>query len=99
MHFYKTTFFPQLVPGGTLLFEGEEGHLIPSTSSFLIESDLFVAAGHIIGHSFLHGGPCLTGLSPAIMHVLFGGSPETSTIDIKDCVDTDVREVIQMVSS
>ena len=53
----------------------------------------------MIGHSFLHGGPCLTGLSPAIVHVLFGGSPETSTIDIKDCADTDVREAIQLVNS
>ncbi len=52
----------------------------------------------MIGHSFLRGGPCLTGLSPAIIHVLFGGSPETATIDILDCVDTDVRQVIEMVS-
>ncbi|XP_016343691.1 uncharacterized protein LOC107689983 [Sinocyclocheilus anshuiensis] len=87
----------QLVPGGTLLFEGEKDHLIPSTSQSFLDSDFFVVAGRMIGHSFLHGGPCLTGLSPAIIHVLFGGSPETATIDILDCVDTDVRQVIEML--
>lgn len=86
------------MPGGTLLFEGEKDHLIPSTSKSLLDSDFFVVAGRIIGHSFLHGGPCLTGLIPAIIHVLFGGAPETATIDILDCVDTDVRQVIEMVS-
>ncbi|XP_067223162.1 uncharacterized protein [Chanodichthys erythropterus] len=87
----------QLVPGGTLLFEGEKDHLIPSTSQSFLDSDFFVVAGRIIGHSFLHGGPCLTGLSPAIIHVLFGGSPETATIDVLDCVDTDVRQAIEML--
>ncbi|XP_051989522.1 uncharacterized protein LOC127648798 isoform X2 [Xyrauchen texanus] len=87
----------QLVPGGTLLFEGEKDHLIPSTSQCLLDSDFFVVAGRMIGHSFLHGGPCLTGLSPAIVHVLFGGSPETATIDVLDCADIDVRQVIKML--
>ncbi|XP_035984962.1 uncharacterized protein LOC118558609 [Fundulus heteroclitus] len=64
----------------TLLFEGEPDHLIPSTSKSLLESDFFVVAGRIIGHSFLNGGPRLVGLSPVIMHVMFGGDPETATI-------------------
>ncbi|XP_057186592.1 uncharacterized protein LOC130552377 isoform X1 [Triplophysa rosa] len=85
----------QLVPGGTLLFEGEKDHMIPSTSQCFLDSDLFVVAGRMIGHSFLHGGPCLTGLSPAIVHVLFGGSPETATIDILDCADVDIRQIIK----
>ncbi|KAL1277175.1 hypothetical protein QQF64_023848 [Cirrhinus molitorella] len=58
------------VPGGTLLFDGEKDHLIHSTSPFLLESDFFVVAGRMIGHSFLHGGPCLAGLSPAFMYSL-----------------------------
>ncbi|XP_034054812.1 uncharacterized protein LOC117534690 [Gymnodraco acuticeps] len=85
------------VPGGTLLFEGEQDHLIPSTSHLLLESDFFVVAGRMIGHSFLHDGPCLGGLSPAVLHVLFGGSPEEATIDIKDCVDLDIRETIKLL--
>lgn len=87
------------VPGGTLLFEGEQDHQMPSTFLILLESDFFVVAGRMIGHSFLHDGPCLSGLSPAILHVLFGGSPEEATIDIKDCADLHIREIINLVRS
>lgn len=50
-----------------------------------------------MGHSFIHGGPCVSGLSPAIIHVLFGGSPETATIQVEDCPDLDIRSTIQLV--
>ncbi|KAF3842704.1 hypothetical protein F7725_001553 [Dissostichus mawsoni] len=49
----------------TRLFDGEPGHLVPSASHFLVESDMFIMAGRMVGHSFVHGGPCLSGLSPA----------------------------------
>ncbi|XP_051777788.1 oocyte zinc finger protein XlCOF6-like [Erpetoichthys calabaricus] len=65
---------------GTSLFEGEPDHLIPSTSECLVESSLFEAAGRILGHSFLQDGPCLVGLSPAIIHVLLGGQPELTIV-------------------
>lgn len=81
----------------TRLFEGEPDHLVPSTSQFLLESDIFLMAGRMIGHSFLHGGPCLSGISPAIIHVLFGGTPETATIQLEDCPDLDLRSTIQLV--
>ncbi|XP_030591509.1 uncharacterized protein LOC115784438 [Archocentrus centrarchus] len=81
----------------TLLFEGEQDHLTPSTSRLLLERDFFVVAGRIIGHSFLNGGPCLVGLSQGIIHVLFGGEPETATVTESDCADQDVREVIRML--
>lgn len=71
--------------------------MIPSTSHFLLESDFFVVAGRMIGHSFLHDGPCLGGLSLAILHVLFNGSPEEATIDIKDCADLDICETIKLL--
>lgn len=51
--------------------------------------------GMMMGHSFLHSGPCLSGLNPAI--VLFGRSPETTTIQIDDCPDIDIRTNIQLV--
>ncbi|XP_073805177.1 uncharacterized protein [Danio rerio] len=82
---------------GTALFEGQADHLIPSTSQVLLQSDLFVMAGRIIGHSFLHGGPSLAGVSPAITHVLLGGSPQTATITIEDVADIDIRETIEML--
>ncbi|KAK0153289.1 hypothetical protein N1851_005022 [Merluccius polli] len=81
----------------TQLFEGEPGHLVPSASHFLVESDMFMVAGRMVGHSFLHGGPCLLGLSPAVVHVLLGGSPETATVTLEDCPDLDIRETIELV--
>ena len=48
-----------------------------------------------MGFSFLHGGPAVYGISPAIKHVLFGGTPETATIMIEDCADWDIRSTIQ----
>ncbi|XP_076877915.1 uncharacterized protein LOC143526957 [Brachyhypopomus gauderio] len=105
-HFFETImskiqhgFEINFMPGGTFLFEGEKDHLIPSTSQLLFESDFFLVAGRMMGHSFLHEGPTFAGLSPAIIHVLFGGSPETTTIEIADCADTDVRDLISMLES
>ncbi|XP_039657012.1 uncharacterized protein LOC120559389 isoform X2 [Perca fluviatilis] len=79
----------------TRMFDGEPDHLTPSTAQFLLDSDMFLVAGRMLGHSFLHSGPCLSGLSPAIVHVLFGGSPETTTIQIADCPDIDICTTIQ----
>ncbi|XP_076733583.1 uncharacterized protein LOC101482043 [Maylandia zebra] len=45
----------------TRLFDGEPEHLTPSTSQTLLESDMFLVAGRIMGHSFIHGGPCVSG--------------------------------------
>ncbi|MEQ2280108.1 hypothetical protein AMECASPLE_016355 [Ameca splendens] len=76
----------------TRLFDGEPDHLVPSSSAFLVESDLFLMAGRMIGHCSLHGGPPLTGLSPAIIHIFCGGTPETAIAEINDCPDIDLRE-------
>ncbi|XP_076839853.1 uncharacterized protein LOC143484809 isoform X2 [Brachyhypopomus gauderio] len=81
----------------TCLFEGEPGHLVPLSSQFLIEGDMFLVAGRMLGHSFLHGGPRLPGLSRAIVRVLRGDSPETATVQIEDCPDHDIREIIKLV--
>ncbi|XP_076730217.1 uncharacterized protein LOC143416174 [Maylandia zebra] len=82
----------------TRLFDGEPKHLTPSTSQTLLESDMFLVAGRIMGHSFIHGGPCVSGISPAIIHVLFGGSPETATVQIEDCPDIDFVSNLRTVS-
>lgn len=81
----------------TLLFEGEQDHLVPCCSQTLLDSDLFVVAGRMIGHSFLHGGPLLSGISSAIIHVLMGGSIETAEIKLEDCPDFDQRHTIQLL--
>ncbi|XP_051908001.1 uncharacterized protein LOC127591729 isoform X5 [Hippocampus zosterae] len=81
----------------TKLFEGEPDHLIPSISDGLLDNNMFAVAGRIIGHSFLHHGPSFPGLSPAIIHTLFGGSLETTPITVQDCPDLDVRDIVTMV--
>lgn len=59
---------------------------------------MFTVAGRMIGHSFLHHGPSFPGLSPAIIHILFGGSLETTPLTIQDCPDLDVRDTVKMVN-
>ncbi|XP_041832795.1 uncharacterized protein LOC121653125 isoform X2 [Melanotaenia boesemani] len=82
----------------TMLFEGEQNHLLPATSETLIESDLFVVAGRMIGHAFLHGGPPFYGLSEAIVHMLiYPGDIDTATVTIADVADYDIRDTIAMV--
>ncbi|XP_010773940.1 uncharacterized protein isoform X6 [Notothenia coriiceps] len=81
----------------TLLFEGEQDHLLPATSQILVESNLFVVAGRMIGHSFLHGGPVLHGFSEAIIHMLLHGDVDTATIYLADVADLDLRETIHML--
>ncbi|KAF4090078.1 hypothetical protein AMELA_G00047880, partial [Ameiurus melas] len=83
--------------GVTCLFVGQPDHLVPSSSQFLIESDLFLVAGRTLGHSFLHGRPCLAGLSIAFVHVLLLGSHDTAILLLEDCPDIDVRENINLV--
>ncbi|XP_063048492.1 uncharacterized protein LOC134442128, partial [Engraulis encrasicolus] len=83
----------------TVLFEGQEDHLIPSTSQVLVQSELFTMAGRMIGHSFLHDGPPLTGISPAVLHMLTGGSTDTAPIVLEDVADMDIRETIHLLTS
>jgi len=56
-------------------------------------------AGRMIGHCFLHGGPELTvsPVSPAVLHVLRGGSRETATIVLEYVADIDIQETIQLI--
>lgn len=71
--------------------------MTPSTQMDLLEGDLFVAAGRMMGHCFLHGGSSFAGLSPAIVHVLLGGEMEMATISTADCADLEVRDVLELV--
>ncbi|KAK6298689.1 hypothetical protein J4Q44_G00301990 [Coregonus suidteri] len=82
--------------GRTLLFEGEPDHLVPAASEALIESNLFRVAGRMLGHTFLHDGPHVTGLSPAVIHVLFNGDPEMATVVTEDCPDLHIRSIIEL---
>lgn len=81
----------------TRIFEGQLDHLVPANSAVMVESELFLMAGRMMGHCFLYGGPSFPGLSPAIIHVLCGGSTDTATVTIEDCPDLDIRETIELV--
>lgn len=79
------------------IFEGEPDHLIPSVSKELLENNMFTMAGRMIGHSFFHGGPSFPGLSPVVIHILYGGLLETAPVTIQDCPDLDFRETLETV--
>ncbi|KAJ8332223.1 hypothetical protein SKAU_G00427680 [Synaphobranchus kaupii] len=53
----------------------------------------------MIGHSFIHGGPTLSGLSQAVVKILGGGTPETaaSALSLLDCPDMDLRETVSLL--
>lgn len=51
-----------------LIFEGQDDHKLPIKDPLLRQTGLFVAAGKMLAHSALHGGPGVHGLSPAIIH-------------------------------
>lgn len=84
-------------PGKTIFFTGESDHQVPSTSRALIDSGLFMVVGKMVGHSILHGGPGLCGVSRSLLHPLIGQEGE-EYLSINDCPDMDVREIIEEVS-
>ncbi|KAG7257295.1 hypothetical protein CRUP_008542 [Coryphaenoides rupestris] len=81
-------------PGKTIFFTGESDHQVPSTSRALIDSGLFMVVGKMVGHSILHGGPGLCGVSRSLLHPLIGQEGE-EYLSINDCPDMDVREIIE----
>ncbi len=80
-----------------LLFNGEDDHKVPSTSRALLDGDLFTVGGRMIGHTFINEGPLYSGLSPAFFPLLSGSKDETPVLELKDCPDTDVIEVVSLV--
>lgn len=83
--------------GKTLLFNGEDDHKVPSTSRALLDGDMFRVVGRMIGHTFINGGPLYSGLSPAFFLLLTGRKDDTPVLELKDCPDMDVIEVVSLV--
>ncbi|XP_060756704.1 G2/M phase-specific E3 ubiquitin-protein ligase-like isoform X2 [Neoarius graeffei] len=56
-------------------------------------------AGRMIGHSVIHGGPTLSGLSPAVVDALIYSTKEmaASKLCMEDCSDVEHRETISLV--
>ena len=85
----------------TIFFEGQKDHRLPVQDQALRITGSFKAIGRIIGHSALHGGPSLHGISPAVVHCLCNPSKEVDEkpppLSIDDIPDTDLRECISEV--
>ncbi|KAI7809630.1 hypothetical protein IRJ41_013314 [Triplophysa rosa] len=96
----KTGFMLHLGSFAATLFEGEKDHLVPSASAVLRDSNLFQMAGRMIGHSFLHGGPCLSGLSVPVVILLTAGTIDSAALalTLQDCPDMDHRETISLLN-
>ena len=84
-----------------LFFEGQPDHRLPVHDQSLRLTGTFKALGRIIGHSILHGGPGLHGLSPAVQHVLSSDddSKEPPPLVLEDIPDIDLRHMIHHLVS
>ncbi|XP_027138272.1 uncharacterized protein LOC109142316 isoform X2 [Larimichthys crocea] len=85
--------------GVTAIFEGQREHLVPNLCTAILESDLFAMAGRMVGHSSIHGGPSLSGLSPAVLDALTRGTKDivTSKLCLEDCPEIEVRDTISLL--
>ena len=84
-----------------VFFEGERDHLLPIHNQVVQQMGAFTCIGRIIGHSILHGGPGLQGLSPVAKHYwshedLASNPPP---IELEDIPDYNLREAVQEVCS
>ena len=84
----------------TLFFEGKKDHRIPVHNLFLrdVETGMFKTLGRILGHSLLHGGPGMYGISPAVKEYLASDvhsiDIQTLLVTIEDLPDIDLRNVL-----
>lgn len=83
-----------------LFFEGECDHLLPVHNQIVQQMGIFTCIGRIIiGHSILHGGPGLHGLSPVAKHYWLHGDLRSNPppMELEDIADFNLREAIQEV--
>ena len=84
-----------------VFLEGEKDHLLPVHDQTLRLTGAFKALGRIIGHSILHGGPGLYGLSPAAKHYITSTKEENIEdelhITLLDVPDVELRTLITEV--
>ena len=82
-----------------LFFEGELDHLLPIHNQIWQQMGAYTAIGKIIGHSILHGGPGVYGLSPVAKHYWSQNdlAKNPPPIVLEDLPDLILRETIQEV--
>jgi hypothetical protein len=90
-----------------VFLEGEDDHKLPIHDLSLRCTGAYKAIGRIIGHSVLHGGPFLYGISPAVKHYwCVTGSKRITDKDVaiqalpivpEDISDLELRNLISQV--
>lgn len=89
-------------PKPVLYFEGETDHKLPIHNQGLRQTGSFQAIGRILGHSFLHDGPTLCGLSPAVKNYFtYKAGDDVSTnalpLEIKDIPDVELQILLEQL--
>ena len=80
----------------TLVFEGQADHKVPIPNALLCSSGFFISVGRMMAHSFLHAGPAVYGLSPAVVDYWISDSIDAITIE--DVPDFELRQALVEVS-
>lgn len=80
-------------------FEGESDHLLPIHNQLLQQMGVYTCIGKMIGHSILHGGPGLYGISQVAKHYWTHDDLEKNPppMVIEDIPDLNLREIIEEV--
>ena len=85
-----------------LFFEGQTDHRIPVHNQSLRVTGTYKALGKMLGHSILHGGPGLHGLSPAAKCYLSSdrntAEMQSLPLSLEDVPDLELRRMIVEVN-
>ena len=86
-----------------IYFEGEDDHKVPVHNQALRQTGSFKAIGRILAHSFLHGGPSLGGLSPAVKHYFTCKQGQVAIVsppplEIANVPDVELQAMLEEVS-
>jgi hypothetical protein len=82
------------------LFEGEEGHKVPSHDAMLLRSGVFEALGKFMAHSYIHTGVALHGVCSTIAQYLCSGNFDANTVVTvtnADIPSYEVRDLMEKV--
>ena len=82
-----------------IVLEGEADHKVPIANTMLRKTGIYETFGKRIGHSILHGGPGVYGLSAAVIHYwAFQNDKENPpSYSLKDVADIELRGIITQV--
>jgi hypothetical protein len=84
-----------------LFFEGQKDHRVPVHNQSLRLTGMFKALGKMLGHSILHGGPGLHGVSPVVKCYMATDRSAAETqslpLTLEDLPDLELRNMIATV--